>query len=532
MFKVLLKKQLYQLNQSFFYDSKKGKLRSKASSIGFIAFFVVLMVGVLGSMFAYFSAMICKPLFSAGLGWLYFTLISLVSIMMGVFGSVFNTYSSLYQAKDNNLLLSLPIPVRYLLASRLLGVYLMGTMYSIVVILPAVIVRLVVAGFSAKALFGSLVLMAAITVIVLVLSCALGLVVAKVSVRLKNKSLVTTVLSLGFLALYYYVYANAYTLLQTVIQNAQTIGEKIKGAAYPLYIFGKVGEGEPLALLITVLCVAALFVLTYILMERSFLKIATSSAKTVRREYREKQTKLKSADSALLSKELSRLLSSPTYMLNCALGVVFLVVGGIALLFKGEWLVDLLIREMGFGKDFAIVIGTLVVCMLTTMNDLTAPSISLEGKSIWLSQSLPVSAWQVLRSKFNMHMLLTGIPSLFCSVCVCIVLRPSAAVCAAVLIFPLLFAALFAVLGLVLNLKIPNLNWTSETVAVKQSASVFIILFAGLILSFIFAAVYYLLFMPVGALWYLVIASAVVTVLCALCVLWLKKRGTEIYKNL
>ena len=219
-------------------------------------------------------------------------------------------------------------------------------------------------------------------------------------------------------------------------------------------------------------------------------------------------------------------------MLNCALGVVFLVVGGIALLFKGEWLVDLLIREMGFGKDFAIVIGTLVVCMLTTMNDLTAPSISLEGKSIWLSQSLPVSAWQVLRSKFNMHMLLTGIPSLFCSVCVCIVLRPSAAVCAAVLIFPLLFAALFAVLGLVLNLKIPNLNWTSETTAVKQSISVLITLFAGWILSFIFAAVYYLLFMPVGALWYLVIASAVVTVLCALCVLWLKKRGTEIYKNL
>lgn len=532
MFKVLLKKQLYQLNQSFFYDSKKGKARSKASSIGFIAFFVVLMVGVLGSMFTYLSLSLCKPLVSVDLGWLYFALMSLISLMLGIFGSVFNTYSSLYQAKDNDLLLSLPIPVRYLLASRLLGVYLMGTMYSIVVILPAVIVRLVVAGFSAKALFGSLVLMAAITVIVLILSCALGLVVAKVSVKLKNKSFVTTVLSLAFLALYYYVYSNAYNLLQSVVQNAQTIGEKIKGAAYPLYIFGKVGEGEPLALLITVLCVAALFALTYILMERSFLKIATSSAKTARREYREKQAKLKSADSALLSKELSRLLSSPTYMLNCALGVVFLVVGGIALLFKGEWLVDLLIREMGFGKDFAIVIGTLVVCMLTTMNDLTAPSISLEGKSIWLSQSLPVSAWQVLRSKFNMHMLLTGIPSLFCSVCVCIVLRPSAAVCAAVLIFPLLFAALFAVLGLVLNLKIPNLNWTSETTAVKQSISVLITLFAGWILSFIFAAVYYLLFMPVGALWFLVIASAVITVLCALCLLWLKKRGTEIYKNL
>ncbi|MDD7293319.1 MAG: hypothetical protein PUG83_07455, partial [Clostridiaceae bacterium] len=122
--------------------------------------------------------------------------------------------------------------------------------------------------------------------------------------------------------------------------------------------------------------------------------------------------------------------------------------------------------------------------------------------------------------------------SLFCSVCVCIVLRPTVAACAAVLIFPLLFVALLSAIGLVLNLKMPNLNWTNETSAVKQSFSVLITLFAGWILSFIFAAVYYLLFMPVGALWYLVIASAVVTVLCALCVLWLKKRGTEIYKNL
>ena len=56
--------------------------------------------------------------------------------MLGAFGSVFNTYSGLYLAKDNDLLLSLPIPVRALMASRLLGVYLMGLMYSAVVILP------------------------------------------------------------------------------------------------------------------------------------------------------------------------------------------------------------------------------------------------------------------------------------------------------------------------------------------------------------------------------------------------------------
>ena len=40
------------------------------------------------------------------------------------------------------------------------------------------------------------------------------------------------------------------------------------------------------------------------------------------------------------------------------------------------------------------------------MNDMTAPSVSLEGKSLWLMQSLPVTPWQVLRAKLTMQLLL------------------------------------------------------------------------------------------------------------------------------
>lgn len=72
--------------------------------------YVLLMVGVIGGMFTLFSIGLCAPLHEAGLDWLYFTLFALVGVLMGVFGSVFNTFSGLYQAKDNDLLLSLPIP--------------------------------------------------------------------------------------------------------------------------------------------------------------------------------------------------------------------------------------------------------------------------------------------------------------------------------------------------------------------------------------------------------------------------------------
>ena len=60
------------------------------------------------------------------MGWLYFALMGLLAVLLGAFGSVFNTYSGLYLAKDNDLLLSMPIPVNTLMASRLLSVYLMG----------------------------------------------------------------------------------------------------------------------------------------------------------------------------------------------------------------------------------------------------------------------------------------------------------------------------------------------------------------------------------------------------------------------
>ena len=101
-----------------------------------------------------------------------------------------------------------------------------------------------------------------------------------------------------------------------------------------------------------------------------------------------------------------------------------------------------------------------------------------------------------------------------------------------IVITPLLFTALFAAFGLALNLKIPNLNWTSETAAVKQSFSVLITLFSGWILPLAFGVIYYLLFMRLDALWFFIVYSAVVTVLCAVCLTWLKKRGTLIYKSL
>lgn len=149
MLKTLLKKQMAEIFRNYFYDPKKNKMRSKGATAMYIALYALLMVGLLGGMFALLAVGICAPMAAAGVGWLYYLVMGLIAVLLGAFGSVFSTYSSLYLSKDNDLLLSMPIPVRYVMASRLLGVYLLGLMYSGVATVPAVIVYWIVAPVTA-----------------------------------------------------------------------------------------------------------------------------------------------------------------------------------------------------------------------------------------------------------------------------------------------------------------------------------------------------------------------------------------------
>ena len=531
MLKTLLKKQLYELNYSFFYDQKKGKMRSKASSIAFIALYVLLIAGIAGGMFAVFAAMACPPLVEAGMGWLYFTIFSLIAVAMGVFGSVFNTYSGLYLAKDNDLLLSMPIPVRYLLIARLAGVYLMGLMFSAMVLLPAVIVYLV-NEFSISALFGGLLLLIAVSAIVLVLSCVLGWVVAKISLKLKNKSFITVIVSLVFFGAYYFFYFKASELLQSLIENAVAIGGSIKSAAYPLYLLGKMGEGDFVAAAIIVLASAALAALTMWVLSHSFIKIATSSGAAEKIKYKETAAKQASIPAALLRKEFMRFTASPNYMLNCGLGVIMLPIAAVLLLIKGHEFAEKLNMLFVDNTGVIAVLAAGAMCMLASMNDMSAPSVSLEGKSIWIAQSMPIEPWQALRAKLNMHLLLTEIPMLLCGICAVIALQPTAAESVFVIVLPLLYGVLFACIGLFADLKRPNLKWTNEVIPVKQSISAMFVIFGGWIYTVAVVGLYFVVGDVISAWLYLLIASVLTAGASALLLRWIRTKGAKVFASL
>ena len=531
MLKLLVKKQLFEIFRSYFYDAKKNKARTKGATIGYIVMFVLLMVCLLGTMFGVLSNTMCGPLAEMGMDWLYFVIMGMMAVFLGAFGSVFNTYSGLYLAKDNDLLLSMPIPVRVIMTSRLLSVYLMGLMYSGIVILPAILVYWFTVPVTAGRILGGVVLLIVISLFVLTLSCALGWVVAKISLKLKRKSFITVIVSLVFFGLYYFVCFRSQAMITDLLLNAEDVGNRIKGI-YPLYLFGRVGCGDGVAMLIVSAVVIALLALVWYLIARSFLHIATASGNTAKTVYHEKAVKPVSADAALLRKELGRFTASPLYMLNCGLGTVFLVVLAVLALIKGREVFLMMNALFAGGEGFVTVLAALCLCLLAGSNDISTPSVSLEGKSLWIAQSLPIDPWQALRAKLRMHLLITELPLVACAVCVAAVSGAALPEIVMMLVTPMVYVVLSAAFGLFMGLKRPNLNWTSEVAPIKQGLAVFLSMFVGWLVAVALGFLYYALMARVGAVAFLLAVTALFAVLALVLVRWLKTSGAKIYQHL
>ncbi len=528
MLGVLIKKQLTEIFRGYFYDTKKNKARSKAATIGLIVLFAILMIGMLGGMFFAMSSALCEPLCAAGLAWLYFALLGLMAIFIGILGSVFTTYAGLYLAKDNDLLLSMPIPVRTIVGSRIFTVYLLGLMFSAIVIVPALIAYWTTEKPGAAQIIGGVLLVLLVSAVVLALTCLLGYGVARLSVKLKNKSYLTTIIALVFMGLYYFLYFKAQTLIQEFIQNLSIYAEEAEKKLGFLKAFGEVGEGKWLPMLLSAAVVFILCALTWIILLKSFTKIATANTSGTKAVYREKTAKLRSVPQALGAKELGRFTSSANYMLNCGLSTIFLVLAGVALLIMGDEVAEVLDAVFGAvrpGVVTVLLVGAL--CSMAAMNDTVVPSVSLEGKSIWILQSLPVDFWEVLKAKMMLQLKITIPPLILCSVAVGIAIKPGVAVWILIFVIPVLAALLFAALGLILGLRRANLNWTNEVVPIKQSMSVLVYMLLGLLYGVAFIGLYFLIGYKLGADLYLSIAGVVTGLLAYLFWRLLKKKGPE-----
>lgn len=535
MTKALLKKQILEVFSWVYRDKKTQKKRSK-NGIILVALLYIFLFGMLMFMFSAFATVLCDSLLQANFGWLYFAIMGIVAVAFGVFGSVFSTYSSLYKAKDNDFLLSMPVPSAKILFVRLFGVYLMGLMYELIVMIPTVVVWFVFAKLSIVSVIFTVLIPFVLSFFILSLSAILGWIVALISGKINNKiakNIMTVMFSLAFLAVYYYFFmAKSSSLFESILSNPDALSGGVINYMYPLYQMGLAAGGEVIPMLIFTAIIAVLFAMVYLVISRSFLRLATVNKGSAKKEYKAKQNAVHSVGKTLLIKEFRHLVGSATYMLNCGLGSVLMIMAAVALLIKGAAVTEFINQILPDVKDMISLVAIAAICLVCATNNFTAPSVSLEGKNIWLLQSMPVLSKQVLTAKMNMQLILTLIPAAILIAATEFVLAPSIAFAVIIPVFVAIFIVFMAEVGLIINLKMPNLDWTNETVPVKQSGSVVISLFGGWALITVLAVVYWLLASFLTPIVYALIIMAAMLAAAVLMYKWICTKGARIFDTL
>ena len=90
MIKTLFKKQMMETFSWLYRNRKTGKNRTVGGAVAFGLLYLGIFA-ILGFVFYGMAEILCQPLVDVGLGWLFFAIMGLIAVAMGVFGSVFNT---------------------------------------------------------------------------------------------------------------------------------------------------------------------------------------------------------------------------------------------------------------------------------------------------------------------------------------------------------------------------------------------------------------------------------------------------------
>lgn len=528
MFKALLKKQLLE-----FFSGMFNRNNGKSNKSGSKAVFIALMAFVFMSFLFMFASMayMLVPILEGEGKWIYFSVFGILATLLGIFGSVFVTYNTLYEAKDNDLLLSMPIPERMILFTRITGLYLSALLFEALVLIPATAVAALTGNLNGTAIALCVVNIPVLPLAALSISCVFGRILGMVSSRLRNKSLISVLFSIVFFAVYYFVAMRLNLIINEIIYNAEHIGEQIKSFLYPFYKLGLGCTGDAVSYLLFAACCLIVFAAVYAYLSVGFIKIVTSKKGMKKVRYKEKAVKKKSVRLAFLKKELLYLKSSPAYMLNCAIGSVGLLILTVMFIVKGKDVINM-ISAVQMSADTLSIIVCALGCFAASANNLTAPSISLEAKNLWLLKSVPAEIRDIFLGKILMHILVTGIPLAVFSIVSSVILENSVFVTALTLIISELFVALCAEAGLVFNLIFPKTDWTNETAPIKQSISSTLGMFFGLILTVIFIGGAFLLGTLIAAELYLAVLGVFFAVSAALIFRWLCAGGVQRFSDI
>jgi ABC-2 type transport system permease protein len=400
-----------------------------------------------------------------------------ITCIMVLMTTVLKVKGTIFGFRDYDLVMSLPVSTSSIVASRLIILYALNMAFVIIVVLPMTIAYGILAQPNSLFYVMSFIAMFFLPLVPIVIASFLGTIIAYAASKFRYSNILNIIFSMGLLGA---IVAMSFTMSdsgQELVDMSKALTGQVN-SMYPLAtMYTEAVVHTDIGAFALFLAISILAFLLYTLIVQKIFKKMNTAIMTGRNRVNYKMGELKIASplKALYVKELKRYFSSPLYVLNTGIGIVFLTFGAIAIIF-----VDL-DKLLGDPQAAASLMksGPMFVSFCVIMSCTTMASISLEGKNLWIIKSIPVAPKTIYLAKVAVNLTVIA-PAILDAIIIGMILKIGFLQTLFMVLVAIACAFFTSFFGLIMNLLLPNFNWTTEALVIKQSAASMIAIFTGI----------------------------------------------------
>lgn len=414
----------------------------------------------------------------------------ITSFLMVFILNIIKNQGAIFNSREYEKVIVLPIKEEIILAVKIIELLILSYIFLAFVYLSQIISYGYVLGKGIKFYIIVGLMFIFIPLIPIILATIIGFFIKKFSMKFSNIKILNSILTTIFSVIIIIISFTLGDLTSWFIENKEIfsslINEKIGVFRLLISIFR---DENILSLCLFIL----ISLLSFTLFLKAFSKLYGNMNQILQESTNKSKLKVKYKESSvfmsLLKKELMNYISIPIYLTNTAIGAILVLVGAIASIFFnikviGDYFAIPQIEQI----SPVIVLGFLIV--VSSLTCTTNSSISLEGKSMWITKSLPIPPKLILKSKIALNLIILIPTNLIALIIFKFTFNINIYDFLLVLASIIIFSFIVSILGIITNIYFVNLNWTNETQVVKQGFSVllemiiiFIIITGGAIIS-------------------------------------------------
>ncbi len=465
---------IFNLSKLFSFKSKNDKKKKTIKTIvitGIILYIIFAIYMLTRSLMPSFMA-INKPLYLLSM------LFAICSIYI-FFANIFKIKEILFDFRDYDLLMSLPVSRNMVLASKIVSLYITNLLYTLIIMIPGYVAYISFIDLPHDWLF--FVLLPTIPVIPILASSIIGIILAWLISLFSNKNIGSYIVNLSLVILALFLYFSIYSFDSEQIVNNGINMVNSFSHYYPLTsVFVSLLDKISLVnLLIYFISPIVLTIIYILLVDFGYIKLRTRLLRqTLMSDYKIKKYTSNSSLFSLYKKEIKRYFSSSLYVINTSFGCLLIFVLIISLLLFNDNAISYFTRITHFNETIKTNIF-LVFSILCVLSSTTNSSISLEGKSFWILKMLPVSYDKIFLSKILVNMTILIPTILIGGTFFGIFLHLSWLEFLFIYLTPLVYGIFASVNGLLLNIIFPRFDYENEVRVIKQSMAVFLTILIG-----------------------------------------------------